>query len=285
VPKTIRVQVREGQALVVRDVPLEEYVLGSVLAEVSPDASDEAVTGRLFEVQAVIARSYALSNRGRHAQDGFDLCSTTHCQVYEPARVKTSRWANIAREAVRRTAGELLWFADAPALAMFHADCGGYTSSAAAVWGGAGPAYLCGSRDDGPAANAHAEWTFETRAAPLRTALNGDARTAVGVRLDRIEVSGRDAAGRAEMITLRGTRTFIVRGEVFRDVLTRALGVKTLRSTLFSIRNTRDTFVFSGKGFGHGVGLCQAGALARLKAGASPDDVLAHYFPGVSLHK
>ena len=76
-----------------------------------------------------------------------------------------------------------------------------------------------------------------------------------------------------------------MRGEVFRDVLTRALGVKTLRSTLFSLKKSRDVFVFSGKGFGHGVGLCQTGALARLRAGASPDQVLAHYFPGTSLRK
>ena len=71
---------------------------------------------------------------------------------------------------------------------------------------------------------------------------------------------------------------------MFRDVVTRRLGARTLRSTLFSIRKTRDGFTFSGKGFGHGVGLCQAGALARLKAGESPEDVLAYYFPGTRVH-
>ena len=109
-------------------------------------------------------------------------------------------------------------------------------------------------------------------------------RTAVGARLDRIEIAGRDAAGRAEKILLRGTRTFVVRGEVFREVVTRALGVKSLRSTLFTVKKSaRHASSFSGKGFGHGVGLCQAGALARLRAGASADDVLAHYFPGTTL--
>jgi stage II sporulation protein D len=205
--------------------------------------------------------------------------------LYEPARLKTSRWATVARDAVQRTVGEILWFADAPAQAVFHADCGGHTSNAAAVWGGVGPAYLCGSSDDGPARNAHAAWTYEASSSALRTALNRDARTSVGSKLDRIEVSGRDAAGRAEMITLRGTRTFIIRGEVFRDVIARALGVRTLKSTLFSVTKTRDAFVFSGRGFGHGVGLCQAGARARLKAGDSPDEVLEHYYPGTSIHR
>jgi stage II sporulation protein D len=145
--------------------------------------------------------------------------------------------------------------------------------------------YLSGATDRCPAANVHADWIFETRTAPLRAALNADARTAVGSRLDRIEIAGRDRAGRAETILLRGTRTFVVRGEVFREVLTRALGVKTLRSTLFSVKKSHDVFAFSGKGFGHGVGLCQAGALARITAGASPEEVLEHYFPGTSLHR
>src|SRR5260221_6108207 len=239
----------------------------------------------MFEVQAVIARSYAASNRGRHAKDGFDVCATTHCQMYEPARLRPSGWAAVARAAVQRTGGQLLWFADAPARAVFHGDGGGHTSNAASVWGGVAPAYLSGASDDGPACNAPADWTFDTRTATLRAALNADPRTAVGARLDRIEIAGRDEAGRAEQILLRGTRTFVIRGEVFRDVLTRALGVKSLRSTLFSVKKSRDAFASSGKGFGHGVGLCQAGALARLKAGASPDQVLAHYFPGTALHR
>jgi stage II sporulation protein D (peptidoglycan lytic transglycosylase) len=284
-PKTLRVQVREGAALVVREVALEDYVATAALSEIHPDINDEGVAERMFEVQAVIARTYAVSNRGRHAKDGFDVCATTHCQLYEPARLRTSRWAAVSRAAVQRTAATILWFAEAPARAVFHADCGGRTSSAAAVWGGVAPAYLSGATDNGPAGRAHADWTFETRTATLRTALNADARTAVGARLDRIEVAGRDRAGRAETILLRGTRTFVVRGEVFREVLTRALGVKTLRSTLFSVKKSRDGFVFAGKGFGHGVGLCQAGALARLKAGDTPADVLEHYFPGTSLKR
>ena len=99
----------------------------------------------------------------------------------------------VVRDAVQRTAGELLWFADGPARAVFHADCGGHTSNAAAVWGGVAPAYLSGANDKGPAGTAHADWTFETRAAALRSALNADPRTAVGARLDRIEIAGRDA--------------------------------------------------------------------------------------------
>jgi stage II sporulation protein D len=282
-PVMLRVQVREGQDLVVREVALEDYVAATALSEVHPDGTDAPVAARMFEVQAIIARTYAMTNRGRHGKDGFDLCSTTHCQLYEPARLDTSRWAEVVRAAVTRTAGQLLWFGQAPARAVFHADCGGHTSAAAAVWGGASPPYLAGETDSGPAAAAHSEWTFDATPVMLRRVLNADARTAVGARLDRIEVAGRDAAGRAELITLAGMRTFVVRGEVFRDVVTHALGVKSIKSTLFNVKKTKQGFAFSGKGYGHGVGLCQAGALARLRAGASVDAVLAFYFPGTSL--
>jgi len=54
---------------------------------------------------------------------------------------------------------------------------------------------------------------------------------------------------------------------------------------LLTVKRSRDQFVFSGKGFGHGVGLCQAGAAARIRAGASPDRVLEYYFPGTTLHR
>ncbi len=284
-PVLLRVQVREGQRLVVREVSLEDYVAATALSEVHPDVADADVAERMYEVQAVIARTYALANRGRHARDGFDLCSTTHCQLYEPARLTTSRWATAARSASQQTNGEVLWYAEATARAVYHADCGGRTSAATAVWGGPGPIYLSGEKDDGPAANAHAEWSFETTLDNLHTALNSDPRTEVGAKLDGIEIAARDEAGRAEKILLRGSRTYVVRGEIFRDVLTRRLGARTVKSTMFSVKKVRGGISFSGRGFGHGVGLCQAGALARIRAGASLEDVLAHYFPGTTLKR
>src|SRR6185437_13171342 len=105
-------------------------------------------------------------------------------------RLRTSRWASSARDAGRLTAGELLWFDNAPARAVFHADCGGHTSDAAAVWGGISPSYLAGEADDGPAASAHTAWTFTVTPASLRRALDADPRTSVGARLDRIDVVG-----------------------------------------------------------------------------------------------
>jgi stage II sporulation protein D len=277
----LRVQVREGTALVVRDVPLEEYVAATVLSEFDPPSGDQRTIERMFEVQAIVSRSYAIAERGRHAREGFDLCSTSHCQLYQPARLRTSRWAQLARSATERTRGEILLYAGTAAEAFFHANCGGHTSSSAEVWGGAPRPYLVGVSDS--VQHQDDDWTFDRDTPSIREALDADARTAVGDRLNAIQVTMRDEAGRAEEITLEGTRTLTVRGEVFREVIARRFGAKSIRSTLFSVSRSNTGFAFRGKGFGHGVGLCQDGALARLAAGATPEAVLAHYFPGTTL--
>ena len=98
----------------------------------------------MFEVQAIVARTYAAAHRGRHAREGFDLCSTTHCQIYEPARlaaIAVGPGASSTR--VQRTAGVILMYDGAPADAVYHADCGGWTSAADGRVGWAGHGRIC----------------------------------------------------------------------------------------------------------------------------------------------
>lgn len=283
IPRFIRIGVREGNKLTIRKVPFETYVQATVLSEFAPPSGEPATVERMLEIQAVIGRTYALAHLGRHAADGYDLCSTTHCQLYEPSRLQTSRWAPQSSEAVRQTTGRVLWFDGAAASVLFHADCGGHTSGANEVWGGIGRPYLVSMADDGPAEDAHVTWRYEaTRAAVLR-ALNADARTRVAARLDGIQVLERDGAGRAERIALHGASERIVRGEELREVLSAAFGARAVRSTWFDVSRRGQVFVFEGRGFGHGVGLCQAGALARIRAGEKVPSVLQIYFPGTKI--
>lgn len=284
-PALVRVRVVDHGVSTVRQVKLEDYVQGSILSEFAPPDGDPDVVARMLQVQAVISRTYALANSGRHARDGFDLCATTHCQLFEPGRVRTSRWAPLALEASRATSGTVLWFERSPATAVFHADCGGRTTAPATVWGGTSFPYLPAAADDGPADDAHNAWRYEIRQDALRKALNSDARTAVGARLDDIAVLGRDASGRIVRLRLKGQQLRELSGVTFREVLSRALGARTIKSTWFDLRKQGPSYVFEGRGFGHGVGLCQAGALARIKAGAEPAAVLARYFPGTRLVK
>jgi stage II sporulation protein D (peptidoglycan lytic transglycosylase) len=266
----------------VTSVRFEDYVLGSALAEVTPVGESPAAVSRIYEVQAIIARTYAVAHLGRHRGEGFDVCDATHCQLYDPARIATSRFSAVAAEAVRRTAGEVLTYGRRPVDALYHADCGGSTSAADAIWGGRPLPYLRGTGDDLPAAT-HRTWTFSTGAEALRSALNRDPRTAVGTRFTGIDVNSRDEGGRATSLTVRGSQDRVVRGEDLRAVLNRSLGDRAIQSTRFAIRRTGTSYTFEGTGFGHGVGLCQAGAAARARRGDELSDILRTYFADASL--
>jgi len=281
VPRYVRVKATP-KGPVVR-VSLEDYVRAAILSEFAPPSGDPGDIERMLEVQAVIARTYATAHLGRHQREGYDLCSTTHCQLYQPSRLKTSSWAPLAEEAAAHTAGMVLWYGTGPASALFHADCGGHTSAAVDIWGGTARPYLKAAVDDGAAQAAHTTWKYEAQQAEIMAALNADARTRVGKELREIKIAHRDDGGRAVMITLKGTREVTVRGEDLRAVLTNAFGAKSIRSARFDVSKQGTRFVFTGKGYGHGVGLCQAGAYARLRAGALPEQVLARYYPGTRL--
>jgi len=261
----------------VQAVGLEDYVVGSVLAEVTPVGEPAAAVARIYDVQAVIARTYAAAHLGRHRLEGFDLCDTTHCQLYDPARIRTSRFAGAARDAVRRTAGQVLTYGRRPVDALFHADCGGRTTAAEAVWGGRPLPYLLPMKDDVPAL-AHRVWQFDATGDAVRAALNHDARTAVGARLSSIDIVSRDDSGRAASVAVRGEREHLVRGEDFRAVLNSALGARAIQSTRFTLKRLGARYVFDGSGLGHGVGLCQAGAAARARRGDRLAEILAAYF-------
>ena len=282
-PAYVRIGVKDGNRLTIRKVPFEEYVQATVLSEFAPPAGDPEVVERMLEIQSVIGRTYALAHLGRHSRDGYDLCATTHCQLYEPSRVHTSRWAPQSGQAAQNTKGQVLWFDGAPASALFHADCGGRTSRADDVWGGSGQPYLTSIVDDGPAAAAHSAWKYTATRGELLRALNADARTRVGAQLDGLQVLERDRAGRAQRIAVHGTTERIVRGEDLREVLSVSLGARSVRSTWFDVERRGQAFVFEGHGFGHGVGLCQAGALARIRAGGKLAAVLQTYFPGTKI--
>jgi stage II sporulation protein D len=272
--------VRVGTSRGVVEVPLEDYVLGTVLAEVSPVGETPDTVARIFDVQAIIARTYTLAHLGRHRAEGFDVCDRTHCQLYDPQRIRSSRFADAARRAVDRTRGVVLSVGGRPIDALYHSDCGGHTASAEDVWGSA-VSYLVGEPDDVPSL-VHHTWTFETTSARLRAAFNADSRTSVGRRLDAIAVSTRDRGGRAAALELRGGEMRVVRGEQLRAVLNRTFGDRAIQSTRFTVRRNGAAYRFEGSGFGHGVGLCQTGAAARARRGDSPGTILMTYFPGAT---
>jgi SpoIID/LytB domain protein len=264
---------REGRT---DTIPLEDYVLGVLSMEASTEDELEAL-----KAQAVVSRTFALRNAGRHSSEGYDLCSNTHCQQYSNDK---SRVRDQLRRAVDETAGELeTEKTGEPIDAYFHAACGGATTSIEALWGVPAPSYLRGVRDDYCVAIPGRKWTDEIPATRLMKALSSDPRSDVGGRIEDLVVTKRDASGRAELITVEGERRRHLRGWEFKMIVGRALGWNVLKSSRFEVRRSGSSFVFRGSGFGHGLGLCQQGAHVMARRGVGYRQILEHYFPGAAV--
>ncbi|HEU4597969.1 MAG TPA: SpoIID/LytB domain-containing protein, partial [Pyrinomonadaceae bacterium] len=264
-------------------LPLDEYVFGVVAAEGSVEDEFEAL-----KAQSVVSRTYALKNLRRHAREGFDFCSSTHCQRYIHVGDGSARpdFYELLRRAVAETSGETLRDrAGRLAESYFSASCGGATANLKSLWGTphAAPAHLRGVRDDFCAGTAYRAWQDVIPATDLVKALRADERTDVGAHLDSVRVLRRDASGRAEAVALEGERRRVVRGWDFKLIVGRTLGWNVLKSSRFDVSRVGGNFVFRGSGFGHGLGLCQSGAHVMARRGASYRQIVEHFFPGVSV--
>ncbi len=261
---------------VTQELSLEDYVLGVMRAEGPTEDQPEAL-----KALAIAVRTFALKNIGRHARDGYDFCSTTHCQ-----RFVVGRASEALSLAVRATAGQVLVDdRGQPIESYFGASCGGETANIGDLWGVTPPAYLRGVRDEYCETGPHAQWIDNITRAELLRALRSDARTDVGNRLDQVVISKRDDTGRAEFISLDGEHHKTVRGWDFKIIVGRVLGWNVLKSSRFEITRSGSNFVFRGSGFGHGLGLCQEGAHVMAARGASYQKILAKYFPGTAVQR
>jgi stage II sporulation protein D len=261
--------VREGKTIT---LGLEDHVRGVLAGESSVEDQLEAL-----KAQAVASRTFALQNLGRHAGEGYDFCSLTHCQRFVEVAEDETR----AGEAVKQTAGEILQDESGRlAEVYYHAACGGMTANLETLWGAPAPSHLRGVRDDYCATRPNRRWTEEISQSRLVKALSSDPQSDVGARVDEVVITKQDATGRAEVIVIEGERRRRVRGWDFKQIVSRALGWNVLKSSRFEVVRRGRDFVFRGGGLGHGLGLCQQGAHVMAERGASYRQILDHYFPG-----
>ena len=262
-------------------IPLETYVVGVVLAELSIASQDPATAKHLIEVQGLVTRTYAISNIGRHADDGYDLCDTTHCQVFHDPQTHTPELRKLARMAVYQTAGKIIIHKNLPIQALFHSNCGGHTSSADTIWGGTKHPYLTARPDSYCTIESPSSWQWSIDVNKLFQALHPHTNSNIGSELTSVKVIERDIAGRNTKIELNGTYT--LRGETFRTIVMNNYGASSIRSTRFTVRRNGEAFTFAGTGYGHGAGLCQAGMLARILDGKETTEILSHYYPDTTI--
>jgi stage II sporulation protein D len=231
------------------------------------EAEPNAPEGEL-QALAIAIRTYATFNAGRHGRDGFDLCDTTHCQVMRAANAAT-------RHAALATATQILTWNGLPAEIFYSASCGGRSESAAAIWPGSNLPYLQAVEDD--VHDADMPWSYTLRLVELQRLLAQ--RGFAGDRLKDVRVGSRTSSGRVATLRLSGMEPEVIAGDQFRLMVS----ARDLKSTAFTVEKHGDELEFTGRGYGHGVGMCVIGAGRRARRGETAAQILAQYYPGLSI--
>ncbi|MDH7515463.1 MAG: SpoIID/LytB domain-containing protein [Bacteroidota bacterium] len=296
-----------GDGLVlVNTLPLERYLLGVLPNEIGGERTIDDFEA--VKAQAILARTYAMRKAGVPLARFFDVYADARDQVYSGV-VAVS---DLLKRAVSETSGDVLEYGGKPAECYYHAVCGGNTEAVSLIWGRSqAKPYLRGVRDaddsgdfcrrapsyrwDETYARRELEDILRTYLPSYHDSIDAAALRAGGYLLD-IRVVKRMPSGRVADLRIvwgdrRTRRVFALSGDRIRRVLRRPDGNAPLRSTLFSLDVDRDAarwitrIRIHGGGEGHGIGLCQWGALERSRSGHDASRILSSYFPGTRISK
>jgi len=257
---------------VVNFVELEQYIWGVLYHEVSDKWPLEAI-----KAQAVATRTYALYAIAKYASRDYDVTNDVYSQVYGGKTSERYR-TNLA---VRRTKGEVLTYRGKIFPAFFHANSGGMTEDANELWDISLPP-LKGCVESPFSVNSpHYRWTRNFRLKDIQDKLNERGHK-IGV-IQEIAVLERNKSGRVKrlQITARDGKTDIIDGKTFRDIL----GPNVLKSNLYEVNMMGWYVDFVGRGWGHGVGMCQWGAYNMARARYNYKQILLYYYPGAELER
>ena len=279
--------------VVVNQLDLEAYLRGVVPLEIGPRRPDEAAAVR---AQAVAARTYAVANLGRRDSLGFDVFGGVLDQVYGG---RGAERAPVTR-AVEATEGEILVHRGRPIRAYYHSTGGGTTARVSDVWHLPDAPYLRRVSDRRPDGGFYCEASPRFRWRERWTGSELDAAARHGIAehfgvdsaevgaVRGVEVLARTGGDRITALEVRteGGRWILTKDDI-RFTLRTPDG-RGLRSTRFRVAEGPGDgggLRLTGRGFGHGVGMCQWGAIGRARAGQGYREILTHYYPGTELRK
>jgi stage II sporulation protein D len=261
--------VRDGEGIaLVNELPLEDYLAGVLRAEAS-----ERWPAEMLRAQAIAARTYAAHHRVLGAGKPYHIVASTAHQLYIGRVPPTSPvWA-----AVRDTAGQVLLWEGEVFPAFYHTESGGFTEDPRTVFAARNMPALRAVRCEFSGNSPHFYWNLDLRLADLADALRRNGADVGAV--SAIEVTERTMSLRAATVVVTGSRGATrLRGNDFR----RMVGYDTLKSTLFAVVVEDDVARFSGRGYGHGVGMCQWGAKGMAEQGYTARQILELYYPGTT---
>ena len=313
---TLNIVVEADKIVAINELPLERYLMSVISSEMSATAPLE-----FLKAHSVISRSWVLAQmekRRRH-KDGadsffsfikkddeiirwydredhtiFDVCADDHCQRYQG--ITNASNPNVA-EAIAETRGQVLTYDGDICDARFHKCCGGDTEEFQYCWEDAPKPYLMSFHD--PYCNTNDQhilsqvlndydqetpdfyrWTVEYSRAELSELIARKLNADFGEILDLVPLD-RGKSGRIWRLKIVGTKKTLTIGKELE--IRRALSETHLLSSAFDVEQQGDRFILKGKGWGHGVGLCQVGAAVMSFQGKTYDEILLFYYRGAEI--
>lgn len=261
-----------AKILVVNQIDIEKYLWGVLNMEVSSTWPVEAL-----KAQAVVARTYALKMKEQNFDKIFHLDATQDSQVYGGVNAEDE----IVINAVNKTNGVVITYNDELIYAYFHSCCGGYTELPENVWEMNPLPYYkklvkCPYCKESP----YYLWRVELKKDEIKKKLNSAGYEIK--KIEKIKISGINEAERANQIQIYGLgKQISLSAHKFR----RIIGPEVIRSTFFSIQNQAETIIFEGKGWGHGVGMCQWGAKGLAEKGKNYKEIINYYYPEANIKR
>jgi stage II sporulation protein D len=252
----------KGRIDLINNVAMSDYLAGVIESEGGGGRHIE-----YYKVQALMSRTYALQNKTRHAKEGFQLCDGVHCQAYH----NMLRHTPSIQEAVELTSGKVMIDGDTSLVtAYFSANCGGQTCEPSYIWNES-VSYLSSFLDTFCIHTRQSTWKKSIQKQSWKSFIENE-----------FGVYERDHHEQLYNFEQHRRKAFYIHpslGIPLRDLRSKF----RLKSTYFSTRLEGDEVVIEGRGFGHGVGLCQEGAMNMAKAGYMFSQIAAFYFDGIRI--
>ena len=260
--ENLSLYVEFNRLMAINMIDREKYIAAVVEAESGPNRDDE-----FYKAQSLIARTFALAHLEKHKGEGFNLCDGTHCQAYK-GRIGFDKDIYTATLA---TAGEVIVDTTMQFItAAFHSNCGGYTANSQDVWLTSKP-YLVSVEDKYCSTGRNSNWEVSIPFDKWKKFLQTkgiDTLTIIDLKEYNFKTKERPlyypiAGKRVPMIQIRSNFN--------------------LRSAFFSVVLSKNTIRLIGHGYGHGVGLCQEGAMQMASKGNKYDKIINFYYKGVKI--
>jgi len=267
-------------------VNLEDYIKGVLPKEMPLGKNNENFEA--LKALAVCVRTYAI----RKTQDGkvyFDLYDDTNDQVYGGVDAENP----LSDKAAEETENLILKYQGEPALLFYHSTCGGYTESSQNVFNNNFVPYLISVKDgDDPYCNISPRFQWKevySKNEIINRLKNYSLLDNANYELGDISINSKFESGRVDEMEIKVVndegeqKSLFLKGNEIRSILRTSDNKNILWSTMFDLSVKSDSVVLTGKGFGHGVGLCEWGAIALSRKGWNYKDILQHYYPGTNV--